>query len=323
VVEVSSHALALKRVATVPFAAAVFTNLSHDHLDLHGDEESYFAAKAALFDQLTPGGVAVVNVDDPYGVRLANKWRSRAVTFGVANDGCDFRATDVAATWEGARFTLREGRGAAYELATPLPGAFNVYNCLAAAATARALGVDADAVRRGVAVTAAVPGRLELVPVHDRLQVVVDYAHSPASFAEALAEIRKLGAEYYVVVFGCTGDRDRVKRPIMGELAARAADYVVITSDDPHYEDPAGIAAEITPAVAATGVRYDVELDRARAIRLALAAAPPDRRTVVAVLGKGHEKVQHLAGRDVPFDDVAQIREAAAALGIADAAGRG
>jgi UDP-N-acetylmuramoyl-L-alanyl-D-glutamate--2,6-diaminopimelate ligase len=320
VVEVSSHALALSRVAGTPFAAAAFTNLSHDHLDFHGDMDSYFAAKATLFEQLAEGAPAVVNVDDPYGRKFAASHKGRVVTYGAAEAGSDYRAADASSGWGGLRFTLACPDGAAVEVASPLPGSFDVLNCAAAFAVARELGVAADVARKGIAETPRVPGRLELVEVNDKLRVVIDYAHSPDSMEKALAEIRGLGAGRVVAVFGCTGDRDVEKRPVMGALARGYADYAVVTTDDPYYEDPAAIARDVVAGIIAEGGAepddYRVILDRAEAIRFALSSAPPDRLTVVAVLGKGHEEVQKVKGSEIPYSDRQTVEEVVSDLGL-------
>ena len=307
VVEVSSHALALSRVAGIPFAAAVFTNLSHDHLDLHGDMPSYFAAKASLFEGLAEGAPAVINVDDDYGRELAASFEGRKVTYGEKSGTCDYRATAASSGWDGLAFALTGPDGATVNVASPLRGSFDVLNCTAAFAAARELGVPAETARKGIAAMTAVPGRLETVDVNDNLRVVIDYAHSPDSMEKALAEVRKLSPARMVVVFGCTGDRDAKKRPVMGELALRYGDYVVVTTDDPYYEEPAAIAREVEAGIVAAGgsapADYRVILDRGEAVRFALASAEGDVPTVVAILGKGHEEVQKVKGREIPYND--------------------
>ncbi len=319
-VEVSSHVLALKRVDGIPFAAAVFTNLSHDHLDFHGDLAHYFAAKATLFARRRPRAPAVLNGDDAYGQVLARTTAGPKVTYGFGA-GNDYRARDVVAGWGGVSFTVACPDGTADEVRSPLAGVYNVYNCLAAFAAARELGFAPATIARGIAATARVPGRLETREVNDRLRVVIDYAHSPDSMEKVLQEIRRLAADRVVVVFGCTGERDRAKRPLMGALARRYADYAVITTDDPYCEDPEVIALEVEAGLKAAGGRrgrdYDVILDRRAAIRDALAGAPPAATTVVALLGKGHETIQKVAGREIPYDDHDAVREAVAALALA------
>jgi UDP-N-acetylmuramoyl-L-alanyl-D-glutamate--2,6-diaminopimelate ligase len=320
VVEVSSHALALSRVAGTPFAAAVFTNLSHDHLDLHGDMASYFAAKASLFEGLAEGAPAVINVDDPFGRDLAASLaRPKVVAYGTS-EGCDYRVTAASSGWEGLSFAIAGPEGTTVEVSSPLRGSFNVLNCAAAFAAARELGAPADAVVRGIAAMPAVPGRLETVDVDETLRVVVDYAHSPDSMEKALAEIRRITSGRVVVVFGCTGNRDVEKRPVMGELAMRYGDYVVLTTDDPYYEDPAAIARAAEAGIIAAGgsapADYRVILDRGEAIRFALSAADENIPTIVAILGKGHEEVQKVEGREVPYNDRRTVEAAVAELDL-------
>jgi UDP-N-acetylmuramoyl-L-alanyl-D-glutamate--2,6-diaminopimelate ligase len=320
VVEVSSHALALSRAAGIPWAAAVFTNLSHDHLDFHGDMASYFAAKASLFERRAEGAPAVVNADDPNGRELAASLSGRVVTYGAREKSCDYRAVDASSGWGGLRFALQCPDGSTVEIASGLRGSFDVLNCAAAFAAARELGVAAETARKGIAETPPVPGRLEPVDVNENLRVVIDYAHSPDSMEKALAEVRRLGAARVVVVFGCTGDRDVGKRPVMGGLARRYADYAVVTTDDPYYEDPAAIAREVVAGIAAAGgVEPDdfrVILDRAEAIRFALSSAPAGEATVIAVLGKGHEEVQKVKGTEVPYNDRQTVERIVAELGL-------
>lgn len=317
VMEVSSHALALKRVASIPLRAAVFTNLSHDHLDLHGDMAAYFAAKEGLFAAVLPGGLAAVNGDDEWAPRARVPAGVRRITFG-RESGNDYRARDIRSDWKGVAFTLEFAGGRALELVSSLAGEFNVMNILAAAATASALGIEDDAVKKGVAALTTVPGRLELYELSDRLWVVIDYAHSPASFEAVLAEIARLPAQRRIVVFGCTGERDREKRPLMGELAARAADVVIVTTDDPYDDDPAAIADEVAAGVRRVpGAVYEIILDRGAAVRRALEiAAGSDAAAVVALLGKGHEKVQKAGGREIPCDDRELTARAARACGL-------
>jgi len=311
--EVSSHALALGRVDGTRFAAAVFTNLTQDHLDFHADMDDYFDAKRRLFTPPPPGpapGVCVVNLDDPYGRRLAEELPG-AVGFAVERDA-DYRATDLRCDADGCRFALHAPGSSARAVRLPLPGRFNVANALAALAAAHALGVDVDtlvvALERGV----RVPGRLEPVDEGQGFAVLVDYAHTPDSLENVLRAARELTpAGRVVCVFGAGGDRDRGKRPLMGEIAARLADVAIVTSDNPRSEPPAAIVAEIlagiAPDVAAAEVQ--VEVDRRAAIERAIELARAG--DVVVVAGKGHEQGQELAGgRRVPFDDATVAREA-------------
>jgi UDP-N-acetylmuramoyl-L-alanyl-D-glutamate--2,6-diaminopimelate ligase len=293
--EVSSHALALRRTEEVRFAAVCFTNLSQDHLDFHADMEDYFAAKARLFDGRWP---AAANVDDPYGRRLAAD-----LTFGLAGPA-DVTARDVALHPGGATFELALPAGAV-PVETRLRGPFNVSNALAAAATAALLGIDPDAIAAGLGAVAGVPGRMEPVEAGQPFQVLVDYAHTPDALAAVLTASRDIARGRVIVVFGCGGDRDRGKRPEMGAIAARLADDVIVTSDNPRSEDPDAIIAEVV-AGASGGVT--VEPDRRRAIALAVRRA--GLGDVVVIAGKGHEQGQERNGVVTPFDDRVVAREA-------------
>jgi UDP-N-acetylmuramoyl-L-alanyl-D-glutamate--2,6-diaminopimelate ligase len=294
VVEASSHGLALSRVAGIPLAAAVFTNLSHDHLDLHGDMDSYFRAKASLFEQLREGAPAVINADDPYGRKLARSLEGRKVTYGTGEGASDYRVTHASSGWGGLSS--------------------------AAFAAARELGVPVEAARKGIAETAEPPGRLELIEVNDGLTVVIDYAHSPDSMDQAMVEIRRLPADRVVVVFGCSGNRDVEKRPKMGALAWRYSDYVVITNEDPYYEDEEAIARDVAAGLIAEGASapddFRIILDRGEAVRFALSSAASGERTVVAVMGKGHEDKLRVKGREFPYNDRETIDRLIAELGL-------
>jgi UDP-N-acetylmuramoyl-L-alanyl-D-glutamate--2,6-diaminopimelate ligase len=290
--EVSSHALDQHRTDAVRFAAGVFTNLTPEHLDYHGTMDSYFESKARLFE---PGrvGVAVVNVTDPWGARLAERIRAggdRLVTFtpdeaeelSLSPSGSTFR-------WRGERVSIRVG------------GRFNVANALAAATCAEALGVPSDVIAAGLSNVESVAGRFQAVDAGQPFTVIVDYAHTPDGLAKVLEAARQICGGRLLVVFGAGGDRDREKRPLMGATAAGLADLVLVTSDNPRSEDPDAIIAEvISGAPGATNVRS--ETDRASAIATALATAAPG--DVVVIAGKGHEKGQEVGGRILPFDDV-------------------
>jgi UDP-N-acetylmuramoyl-L-alanyl-D-glutamate--2,6-diaminopimelate ligase len=296
--EVSSHGLEQHRVGGVRFDVAVFTNLSQDHLDYHGSLDAYLAAKALLFsDELARA--AAINVDDPAGRTLVG--RIPTLTFGLES-GADLRAEDVRVTASGIGF-----RADGVRIESPLRGRFNVYNCLAAFAAARQLGLGDDAIARGIAGLPGVPGRIEPVDAGQPFLVLVDYAHTPDSVENVLAAARPLTKGRVIAVLGCGGDRDRGKRPLMGEAATRAADLTVITSDNPRSEDPDAIIAEIVPGAERGGGEYVVEPDRRAAIRTALAAAATG--DVVVIAGKGHESGQEFADRTVPFDDRIVARE--------------
>jgi UDP-N-acetylmuramoyl-L-alanyl-D-glutamate--2,6-diaminopimelate ligase len=299
--EVSSHALELRRTDAIHWAVAVFTNLSRDHLDFHDTMEQYFLAKRRLF-QAGPGA-AVVNVDDQYGRRLAGELPG-AVTYGIESDAA-YRALAVRSGLDGSRLRVRMPDGE-LELRTPLPGRFNVANVLAALASARSLGVEPDAAARALAGAGRVPGRFEAVDEGQPFAVLVDYAHTPDSLQNVLRAARELAERRLIVVFGCGGDRDRGKRPLMGQIAARLADAVIVTSDNPRSEEPEAIIAEV---LAGAGADAEAIVDRRAAIGRAVELA--GRGDVVVIAGKGHEQGQEFAGGvKLPFDDVTVAREA-------------
>jgi UDP-N-acetylmuramoyl-L-alanyl-D-glutamate--2,6-diaminopimelate ligase len=301
-IEVSSHALELRRADGVHYAAAVFTNLTQDHLDFHPDMESYFQAKRRLFTDLSPG-TAVINVDDPYGRRLAEEL-PRAVTYAISNEA-DWRVTDLRTGFAGSDFVLWTPEAEA-AIHIPLPGRFNVLNAVAALATARSLGVALEDGVRALSDAGRVPGRFEPVDAGQEFAVLVDYAHTPDSLENVLRAARDLAEGRVICVFGAGGDRDRGKRPLMGEIAARLADRAIVTSDNPRSEDPEAI---IDAIVAGAERPVEREPDRRAAIADAVAAARPG--DVVVIAGKGHEQGQEFAdGRKEPFDDVAVAREA-------------
>jgi UDP-N-acetylmuramoyl-L-alanyl-D-glutamate--2,6-diaminopimelate ligase len=307
--EVSSHALALGRTDGVRFAAAIFTNLTQDHLDFHGTMEEYFQAKRRLFLPNAPG-VSVVNLDDPYGRRLAAELPD-AVTFAIERDA-QYRAQDVRVGHDGCRLRLETPQGMR-ALRLPLPGQFNVSNALGALAAVHALGGDLDTLVEELARGVRVPGRMEPVNEGQEYAVLVDYAHTPDSLENVLGAARELTGGRVICVFGAGGDRDTGKRALMGEIAARGADVVVVTSDNPRSEQPEAIIAQIVEGAARArpvgAPKIAVKPDRREAIHHAVAAARPG--DVVLIAGKGHEQGQEFdAGRVVPFDDVAVAREA-------------
>jgi UDP-N-acetylmuramoyl-L-alanyl-D-glutamate--2,6-diaminopimelate ligase len=299
--EASSHALSLHRVDAIRWAAAIFTNLTQDHLDFHPTMEEYYAAKRRLF--LARPGASVVNVADPYGQRLASEL-SGAISFAIDAEA-DWRAVDVRTHLGGSRFRVRSPVGE-LDVRSPLPGRFNVSNVLGALAAAVALGVDPDVAVAALADAGRVPGRFEPVDEGQEFAVLVDYAHTPDSLENVLGAARELTDRRVVCVFGCGGDRDQGKRPIMGAIARRLADAVVVTSDNPRSEDPEAIIAQV---LAGAGDGVEAIVDRREAIERAIALAGPG--DVVVIAGKGHEQGQELAGgRTVPFDDVTVAREA-------------
>jgi len=313
--EVSSHALALHRVDHVRFGAAIFTNLTRDHLDFHGDMQQYFAAKRRLFDMLPSGAPAVVNLDDPRGIELAGSL-PRVLTYAIDRPA-DVRAVHIQATLEGLAFEVETPRGT-MAMRSPLVGRPNVYNILGVVAAAIGLDLPTPAIERGVAALERVPGRFQMVSAGtDDVRVVVDYAHTDDALKNLLETARPLAQGRLITVFGCGGDRDRTKRPLMGAVAARLSDFVVLTSDNPRSEDPARIVEEITRGLAPTaepggpkrqGTPFTTNLDRRAAIEFAIKTAHPGDLVIIA--GKGHEKYQVIGDRTLPFDDVEVARAA-------------
>jgi UDP-N-acetylmuramoyl-L-alanyl-D-glutamate--2,6-diaminopimelate ligase len=303
--EVSSHGLHQHRVDGIRYQVAVFTNLTQDHLDYHASMEEYFETKARLF---TPAlsDRAVVNLDSAEGRRLVGSGLP-TVTFGLGA-GADVRATDVRTGREGLSF-----RVGGLEVRSALHGRFNVENCLAVVATARELGVADEATVRGIAAVRGVPGRLEAVEAGQPFLVIVDYAHTPDSLENVLRTARPLATQRLIVVFGCGGDRDRAKRPVMGGVATALADLSVLTSDNPRSEDPRAIVAEVEAGARDGRGAYEVEVDRRAAISRAIGLAGPG--DVVVIAGKGHETYQELADRTIPFDDREVAREEIRAMG--------
>lgn len=298
--EVSSHALEQRRVDGIVFDIAIFTNLSQDHLDFHATMDDYFDAKARLFTA-EHAGRAVVNVDDPFGRRLLRDIAIPTTTFGIGSEA-DLRARDVVVTRDGITCSV-DG----VEIRSRLRGAFNVGNLLAAAAAARAVGIDDDAVRRGLAALREVPGRMEPIDAGQDFLVVVDYAHTPDSIRSVLRASRPLTSGRLILVFGCGGDRDRAKRSPMGAAATANSDLTVVTTDNPRSEDPMVIISEIERGAMDGGGAFVIEPDRRAAIRLALHEA--DAGDVVVIAGKGHEPFQELRDEAIPFDDRVVTRE--------------
>jgi UDP-N-acetylmuramoyl-L-alanyl-D-glutamate--2,6-diaminopimelate ligase len=303
--EVSSHALELGRAGAIHFDAAVFTNLTQDHLDFHPTMEDYFAAKRRMFGADPAPRVRIVNLDDHYGRRLRDEFDG-ATTFAIDHEPADYRAHEVQTGPAGARFVADTPDGSV-ELRSPLPGRFNVLNVLGAVAAARAVGVELEVIAGALPLARRVPGRFEPVDEGQPFSVLVDYAHTPDSLDNVLRAARELAGEHRVLcVFGCGGDRDRDKRPKMGAIAARLADVVVVTSDNPRSEDPEAIIEDV---LAGAGDDAEAIVDRRRAIAHAVAIARPG--DVLVIAGKGHEQGQEFArGRKVPFDDVTVAREA-------------
>ncbi len=309
VMEVSSHALAQKRVAGLDFRVAVFTNLSRDHLDYHQTMEAYFEAKMLLFAGLGGGekvATAVLNADDPWGRRVAERLGARParLLYGEARDA-DVAAEGLQLTAAGSSFVLRTPWGST-PVRIRLLGRHNVSNALGAAAAGLALGVPLDRVAEALAGAAGAPGRLQEVVSGRGFQVFVDYAHSDDALAHVLETVREVTSGRVILVFGCGGDRDTSKRPIMGAVAARLADRVVVTSDNPRREDPQAIIAQIVAGAPGAG-HVEAIVDRREAIARALSQAGPG--DLVLIAGKGHETFQEFASRTIAFDDAQVVRE--------------
>jgi len=307
VMEVSSHAIELKRVYALHFDTAVFTNLSRDHLDFHGDMRSYFLAKKKLFDGMNEGvpRKMVLNYDDPVYAELREIAPSRVISYGMQS-AADVCPLSHQFGWEGTEAVFKTPLGD-IGLRARLMGTPNLYNMGAAIGVAVGLGVSSDAIRRGLESIPNVPGRFEPVYRGQNFRVIVDYAHTDDALRKLLASAREITSGKVIVVFGCGGDRDRTKRPLMGEAAAHGADRIFVTSDNPRSEDPLAIIAEIEPGLKQAGGDYQVVPDRREAIRAALAAANGGDTVVIA--GKGHETYQIIGNRTFPFDDKAVARE--------------
>lgn len=309
--EASSHALAQDRTRGLEWDVAVFTNLTQDHLDFHRTMDNYFEAKAKLFTALATQKrkrkpFAIVNIDDRYGRQLLDKIDKRVtvVTYGMGTRA-DFRASNYRAEFSGTSYQL-DAHGKSYLVRLPLIGRFNVGNSVAALAAANALGINLRSAVLGLAKAPQVPGRLELVPARRQFQVFVDYAHTPDALGNVLKTLRELEPQRLIAVFGCGGDRDRQKRPLMAEMADRLADYSIITSDNPRKEDPNAIVGEIEKGFRSN--HYEKIVDRTEAINRAVALARP--RDIVLIAGKGHETYQEFGDHTIPFDDIQVARRA-------------
>jgi UDP-N-acetylmuramoyl-L-alanyl-D-glutamate--2,6-diaminopimelate ligase len=320
VMEVSSHALSQQRVYAVPFDVAVFTNLTRDHLDYHHTMEEYFAAKRILFEGCGTEAprIAVINTDDEYGrklVPIGKKRGSQVFTYGLSSG--DFHAKSVEITSRGTRFDLVTP-GETLAVFSPLIGKVNVHNILAAAGAGFARGCDRNAMVQGVATLTRVPGRFERVDCGQPFAVVVDYAHTDDALRNLTALAREFVAQAglkgrVITLFGCGGDRDRAKRPLMGEAAGRGSDFVILTSDNPRSEDPLAIMNDAKVGLQRCGAKYIMEPDRHAAIARAILEATPG--DIVLLAGKGHEKVQVSREGSIPFDDVNVAREVLAEAG--------
>ncbi len=302
--EASSHGLELGRVNGTVFACGVFTNLTQDHLDFHGTMERYYRAKARLFNEGLAAR-AVINLDDEFGRRLAASLRRPLVTYAIGQPA-DVVARDLRLSRRGTTFRCVTPVGSA-DVDVPIPGRFNVENALAAVATCVALELPIESAVKGIAALEGVPGRIESIREGQPFGVFVDYAHTPDSLERVLKATREVCGGRLVVVFGCGGDRDRAKRPLMGEIAAKLADHAIITSDNPRSESPERIIAQIEAGARSAGGAYEIEVDRRAAIVRAIARA--EDGDVIVIAGKGHETGQQFADHTIPFDDRIVTRE--------------
>jgi len=299
VMEVSSHSLDQRRVDRVEFDAAIFTNVTSDHLDYHKTPGAYFKAKARLFDKLKKNGTAILNIDDKKVASLQRSIKGHVITFGIKG-AADVKAVDVRLLMDGTVFTVRTPKWSS-EIRTKLIGMHNVSNILAAIAAGMALKIRKEAIIAGVEALKCVPGRLEAVDMGQPFKVFVDYAHTEDALFNILSLLRQVAAKRIVTVFGCGGNRDRTKRPLMGKVACRFSDHVIITSDNPRFEEPEEIIREIEHGVRGTFDNYDIVADRKSAIAKALKLA--SHEDIVVIAGKGHEDYQIIKDKVMPFDD--------------------
>lgn len=300
--EVSSHALDQERTRAVNFEAAIFTNLTGDHLDYHLNPENYFLSKSRLFSSLGKNRAAIINMDSPFALRLKSLTKARIVGYAINNDS-DVTARTVISRISGSEFIIKH-RKTKVRIKTPLIGAHNVYNILAAAAFALTQKISWEAIKEALENFPGVKGRLERIPLSQGRSVFVDYAHTPDGLENVLSALKGLTGKNLILVFGCGGDRDRAKRPIMGQIAAKYADRIIITSDNPRGEDPKDIAGEISPGI--KNKEYDIILDRKEAIGQALKLSGD--KDIILIAGKGHENCQVFKDKSVEFDDVQIVK---------------
>jgi len=306
VLEVSSHAIALERIECCSFKGAVFTNFSQDHLDFHGSMEEYFNAKSRLFTYLRSDGFAVMNYDDPMIRQLSERLDCRVITCGL-QEGADIKAVNIMPHEKEKRLRFKiVTPDDSYEVETGLYGRFNVYNILFAAGVAHALGVDKEAIKKGIAHVRTVPGRFEIIDEGQGFLCIVDYAHTEDALRNLVQEARLLTKGRVITVFGCGGNRDRTKRPLMGSVASEMSDLVVVTSDNPRDEEPMDIIKDILNGIKADN--YMIQPDRAEAIREAVSIARDGDTVLLA--GKGHEDYQEIKGIRIDFDDREALRRA-------------
>ncbi|MBQ8014579.1 MAG: UDP-N-acetylmuramoyl-L-alanyl-D-glutamate--2,6-diaminopimelate ligase [Clostridia bacterium] len=303
VMEVSSQALDQRRVDGIHFDAAIFTNLTQDHLDYHGSFENYKAAKRMLFEN---SSLAILNIDDESAEYMTDGTDCRKVTFSLDNDNCDYSAKNIRISYDGVKYELVSNDNIG-RVKFAVPGKFSVYNSMGAAVCLIELGMDFKAVLESLALCTGVPGRMEVVPTETPYTVIIDYAHTPDGLENVLNCVREITEGKVICVFGCGGDRDKTKRPIMGEIATRLADVAVITSDNPRSEDPESIIEDITAGIGKTNAKVIVDSDRKGAIKKALETAQAG--DIVVLAGKGQETYQILASGKIHFDEREAVAE--------------
>ena len=295
--EVSSHALELNRVCGIRFNVSIFTNLSEDHLDFHCDMESYGAAKAKLFEQ---SDVAIINIDDEYGKRLSQSVKCRRVTYSLSDDNADYFASNITHSPMGSEFILNAKENQ-YEVRISTPGDFSVMNALAAISACCEYGANLNDVINAMASIGQVEGRFERLCTFDGINVILDYAHTPDGIKNVLSTAKGFTKGKLICIVGCGGNREKAKRPVMGDIASQIADYVIITSDNPRSENELSVANDAASALEYKRVNYNIIIDREKAICHALSSASKD--DTVIITGKGHEKYQEISGIRYPFSD--------------------
>lgn len=305
IIEVSSHAIAQHRIDFIDFSTAIFTNLSPEHLDYHGNLDNYFSCKSSLFKGLSAGAVAIINADDPYGQELQKEASSKALTYGI-EQLAQIKARDLKLGIDRLKFTAITPRGN-IEIESPLIGRHNVYNILAAISAAFAEGIDFAHIASGIEACACVPGRLERIDCGQDFLVFIDYAHTEDALKKILGALRALSKNKIILVFGCGGDRDKFKRPKMGKVATESSDFVILTTDNPRSEDPQLIISDIIKGIGKKINNYKVVLDRFAAIKNALSLA--QNRDIVVIAGKGHESSQIFADKTIHFNDREAVKE--------------
>lgn len=299
VIEVSSHALDQHRVDQINFETAIFTNLTLDHLDYHKNFENYFLAKAKLFDKLKPGAKAIINIDDPYGLKLKNKIKKNILSYAL-NQKADIYAQDIKLTLEGSEFLVITPAGS-FGLKSKLIGLHNVYNILAAVGAAVALNIRLEVIREFLSLSQGAPGRLEAVEEGQPFKVFIDYAHTDDALKNVLTILSQVKKQKILLLFGCGGDRDKTKRPLMAKAASQFADWIVVTSDNPRREEPQQIINEIESGLPRGFKNYSKILDREEAIEKIISLA--QKNDIILIAGKGHENYQIFKDTIAPFND--------------------